>query len=469
MTSDFVAYSPDYWALFLEFWRFEDANAVWVMVGSVLLGISASVIGGFAFLRKRSLMGDALAHAALPGVMTAFILFHAHSPLLMFFGALVSSFLGLFLMDWIPKHTKIKPDAAMAITLSFFFALGLMELSYIQGMEVAGKSGLDKILFGQAAAMLPSDIYLLSAVALVVLLTVAVFFQKFRLIAFNRSYAQSLGLNIAFYELVLALLIVMSVVIGLQIVGVVLMAAVLLTPVAAARFWGHNLSVMLLTAGFIGGLSGLFSANISYMAPAMPTGPWMVVVLSLVFAVSFLFAPQRGLIANVVKQRRLRRQVCDENVLRTLYVLNERHPANRHHSKEALVLNLPFGEEDILALRTMPLAELKETLDRMKQHGWLTAADTVRAVALSPTGAERAVALTRRHRLWENYLTEQLALTPDRVHSQAEQIEHLLTDEEAQALERELQNSDNGGSLKDPHGRRIPSVQASESREAESR
>jgi manganese/zinc/iron transport system permease protein len=225
---------------------------------------------------------------------------------------------------------------------------------------------------------------------------------------------------------------------------------------------------MLLTAGFIGGLSGLFSANISYMAPAMPTGPWMVVVLSLVFAVSFLFAPQRGLISSVLKQRRLRRQVCDENVLRTLYVLNERHPANRHHAQNALALDLPFAEEDILALRTMPLAELKETLARMKKHGWLTATDTVRAVALSPEGAERAVALTRRHRLWENYLTEQLDLTPDRVHSQAEQIEHLLTDEETRALERELQ-SDQNGSLKDPHGRRIPAAQvASEQKGDES-
>lgn len=442
-----------YWLLFLDFWSFSDANAVWVLVGSILLGMSASVIGSFAFLRKRSLMGDALAHAALPGVMTAFILFHANDPLLMFFGALFSSFMGLFLMDWLPKHTKIKPDAAMAITLSFFFALGLMELSYIQGLEVEGKSGLDKILFGQAAAMLPGDVVLLTIVAVVVLSLVAVFFHKFRLIAFNRVYAQSLGLNIAFYELVLALLIVMSVVIGLQIVGVVLMAAVLLTPIAAARFWNHNLSAMLMTAALLGGLSGLVSANISYMAPAMPTGPWMVVVLSVFFFISFLFAPQKGLLANLRKQRQLRRQVCEENVLRTLYILNERHPQNQDKTREQVAMDLAFSEEDILKLRSMGLSELKQTLKSLLHKGMIRLGRHADAMMLSSDGAEQAVSLTRRHRLWENYLTEQLALSSDRVHHQAEQIEHLLTEEQTQQLEAELAETSRN---QDPHGKPIP-------------
>lgn len=452
--NDFSPIELSYWALFNEFWRFDDANAVWVLIGSVLLGMSASIIGSFAFLRKRSLIGDALAHAALPGVMTAFILFHANDPLLMFFGALMSSFLGLFLMDWLPKNTKIKPDAAMAITLSFFFALGLMELSYIQGLEVAGKSGLDKILFGQAAAMLPRDIYLLSFVALAIMVLVAVFFHKFRLIAFNRFYAQAIGLNIPFYEVVLALLIVMSVVIGLQIVGVVLMAAVLLTPIAAARFWSESLTMMLGVAAIIGGLSGLFSANISYMAPAMPTGPWMVVVLSVFFLVSFLFAPNRGLMANMWQQHLLRRQVCNENVLRTFYVLNERHPANKHKPKNRVSLSLGFDDEEILALRSMRVTELKSTLNRLKKSGLLCECNETGSVCLTRSGRKQATDLTRRHRLWESYLSEQMSLSPENVHQQAEQVEHLLSEAQTQQLEAELAVS--GGLQKDPHGKSIP-------------
>lgn len=445
--TDTVFVRLDTWALFFEFWSFSDPNALWVVIGSVLLGVSASVVGSFAFLRKRSLMGDVLAHAALPGVMTAFLLAQTNSPWVMFIGALSSSFLGLLLMDWIPKNSKIKPDAAMAITLSFFFALGLMELSYIQGLEVEGKSGLDKMLFGQAAAMLPGDLYLLSGIAVTILVVVSVFFQKFRLIAFNRVYAQAIGLNLAFYEAILALLIVSSVVIGLQIVGVVLMAAVLLTPVAAVRLWSANLASLLWIAALIGGLSGLLSANISYIAPAMPSGPWMVVVMSLFFLLSFLLAPQRGLLANAMALNRLRHQVQEENVLRTLYVLNERHPSQQQSA--TIQLDNPFQSEDILANRVMPWATLQRTLKRLSDKDLLC----LKALKISLTveGAQQAAQLTRRHRLWENYLTEQTGIHSDLVHQQAEHIEHLLTDEQTDQIELELQ-----GSLQDPHGKTIP-------------
>ncbi len=299
--TDWQLMSTDYWALTRAFWQFEDINAVWVLVGTVLLGVSASVVGSFAVLKRQALIGDALAHSALPGVMMAFMLFHTQSPIVMLIGAMVSSLMGFMLMSWLPKKTKIKPDAALAITLSLFFALGLMALSYIQGLNVAGKSGLDKILFGQAAAMLPEDLIVLSSVALAVLLVVGVLFQKFRLITFNESYARSLGLAVSFYQTIFACLLVLVVVIGLQIVGVVLMAAVLLVPVSAARFWHPNLAVILWVAAIIGGLSGMVSANISYLAPSAPTGPWMVLVLAGLFLLSFLFAPYQGWFANRIR------------------------------------------------------------------------------------------------------------------------------------------------------------------------
>ncbi|PLA74692.1 manganese ABC transporter [Hydrogenovibrio sp. SC-1] len=299
--ADWQVMSADYWALTLSFWQFEDANALWVLVGSVLLGVSASVVGSFAVLKRQALIGDALAHSALPGVMVAFMLFHTQSPIIMLIGAMVSSLMGFMLMSWLPKNTKIKPDAALAITLSLFFALGLMALSYIQGLNVAGKSGLDKILFGQAAAMLPEDLIVLSSVALAVLLVVGLLFQKFRLITFNENYARSLGLSVSLYQAVFACLLVLVVVIGLQIVGVVLMAAVLLVPVSAARFWHPNLAVILWVAAIIGGLSGMVSANISYLAPSAPTGPWMVLVLAGLFLLSFLFAPYQGWFFNRIR------------------------------------------------------------------------------------------------------------------------------------------------------------------------
>ncbi|WP_373019837.1 iron chelate uptake ABC transporter family permease subunit [Thiomicrorhabdus sp.] len=437
-----VVTQPSSWELLLEFWRFEDMNALWVLMGSILLGISASVIGGFAFLRKRSLVGDALAHAALPGVMVAFLLFETRDPVVMFFGALTSSFLGFFIIDWLPKNTKIKPDAALAITLSFFFALGLMLLSYIQGLQVENKSGLDKILFGQSAAMTQQDITLLTYVTLFVLISVLLFFQKLRLIAFNTNYARSLGIPVKFYELLLALLIVMSVVVGLQLVGVVLMAAVLLTPVAAARFWSDQLSRILMIAGTLGALSAVISTQISYLAPAMPTGPWMVVSLASLFFLSMLFAPNKGLLKRYLEQKRLRRKVSEENVLRTLYKLCEQTGFKHAY----------FNLADIQALRVIPIDTLKITLHNLGNKG--SVVESAKGYRLTESGLEQATQLTRRHRLWESYLNEQVDLTPDQVHAQAERIEHILSEEQELQLEAELSNLSS-----DPHGKPIPESQ----------
>lgn len=264
-----------------------DANLIWVLSGTLLLSAGAAVIGGFAVLRQRALIGDVLAHAALPGIMMAFILFNSYEAWLVFFSALVSSLLGYYLIGWITRHSKIKADAAMAIVLSSFFALGLMALSYIQSGESTQQTGLDRLLFGQAAAMTLSDVYMLSLVALISLSGLFVLFQKLRLISFDRHYATTLGLPVARYELSFALMLVMSIVVGLHVVGVVLMAAVLLIPITIARFWSHNLTHLLWIAALVSSVSALISSQISFYISAMPTGPWMVFILGVMFFVSW--------------------------------------------------------------------------------------------------------------------------------------------------------------------------------------
>lgn len=426
------------------FWSFQDINATWVLIGSLLLGMSASVIGAFAFLRKRSLLGDALAHAALPGVMMAFLLSGSREAEIIFFGALLSSLLGFWLIDWLPKNTKIKPDAALAITLSFFFALGLMLLSYIQGSDLPNKSGLDKLLFGQAAAITAADIQLLVFVTTAVLITVILFFQKFRLIAFNRVYAQTLGVNVTFYEILLALLIVLSVVVGLQLVGVVLMAAILLTPIAAARFWSHQLSYLLILAALFGALSASLGAQISYVAPAMPTGPWIVVSLSLVFFISFLFAPKHGLLKRYREHQLLKQRVANENILRTLYKLLERSHFARND----------FTMANITQLRTLPNHRLQQTLKRLIKKQWVS--ESNQHFALTEAGLRKAIKLTRRHRLWESYLSEHAHLNSEQVHQQAERMEHILNQEHEEQIAAELMHQ-----FSDPHGQPIPDLPAS--------
>lgn len=265
-----------------------DANLLWVLSGTLLLGISAAVVGGFAVLRKRALIGDVLAHAALPGIMIAFILFETKAPGLVLIAALSSSLLGYYLIGWLTRFSKIKTDAAMAITLSFFFAIGLMALSYIQTLEVANKSGLDRLLFGQAAAMTQTDVIWLMAVALTVLSYIALLFHKLRIISFDPNFAQALGLKLKLYELSFALVLVVTIVIGLQIVGVVLMAAALLIPITIARFWSCQLKTLLIIAASMSALSAIISTHISLLVSNMPTGPWIVVILGILFGISWL-------------------------------------------------------------------------------------------------------------------------------------------------------------------------------------
>lgn len=423
------------------FWSFEDRNATWVLFGSLLLGMSASVIGAFAFLRKRSLLGDALAHAALPGVMMAFLLSGSREAEIIFLGALLSSLIGFWVIDWLPKNSKIKPDAALAITLSFFFALGLMLLSFIQSSDMANKSGLDKLLFGQAAAMTAEDVHLLLWVTVMILVTVVLFFEKFRLITFNLGYAKTLGIQVKFYEMLLAVLIVLSVVVGLQLVGVVLMAAILLTPMAAARFWSHQLSIVLLLASVFGAISAIMGTQISYIAPAMPTGPWIVVSLSILFLISFLFAPKQGLLRRSLDYRRLRQRVMQENVLRTLYKLLERAHFQRNG----------FNLAEISTLRSMDHAQLQKVLTRLQRLGWVS--EERGYFALKEAGLCQAIKLTRRHRLWESYLSEHADLTSDQVHHQAERMEHILNQAQETQIAAELMQH-----LSDPHGQPIPEI-----------
>ncbi|MCO6432276.1 MAG: metal ABC transporter permease [Deltaproteobacteria bacterium] len=431
--------------LFFEFWRLNDPNVVWVLTGSVLLGSSAGAIGCFAFLRKRSLTGDALAHAALPGVTTAFLLFHSRDPLVLGAGALVSCFIGYFVIEHLIKRTIVKEDSAFAIVLSLFFAVGIFQLTRIQKTGIASQAGLDKMLFGQAAGMVRDDVKILGAVALGLLLFVILSFRQLKSISFDRQFSQTTGLPVAFFEMLLALSLVLSVVIGLQLVGVVLMAAVLLTPAAAARYWTNNLAAMVLISGIFGGLAGAFGANVSYLAPRMPTGPWMVMGVSAVFLISLLFAPDRGLLARIKRQNRLSRKVHEENILRTMYKIGE----------NAGDFSIPVDTGTLLSYRNMALQQMEAALRRLRRKGLVEISEG--RFTLTASGLERAKEVTRFHRLWELYLSKRIQIAPDHVHDEAEEIEHILTPDLEALLLQEL-----GSPIEDPHGRVIPKAAAAE-------
>jgi manganese/zinc/iron transport system permease protein len=291
---------------------FADPNTQWILLGSVLLGLSSGVLGSFAYLRKQSLMGDALAHAALPGVCIAFMLTGSKSIFFFLIGAVIAGLIATFGIGYVTRNSRIKQDTALGIVLSVFFGFGIVLLTQIQHSDSGNQSGLDKFLFGQAASMVLSDVITMTIVAAALVFVCTMFFKEFKLLSFDPGFAKGIGLPVALLDQFLMFLIVVAVVVGIQAVGVVLMSALLITPAVSARYWTEKLGVMVALSGLFGAISGLIGTLISTTANNLPTGPLSVLAATLLFVISVLFAPRRGLISKLLLRYSVKRDVQSE-------------------------------------------------------------------------------------------------------------------------------------------------------------
>lgn len=283
-----------------------------VALGAAVLGLVSGVLGTFAVLRRQSLLGDAISHAALPGVALAFLLTGSKEAVVLVIGAIVAGWLGTLLVMQITHNTRIKPDAALGIVLAVFFGFGLLLLTYIQRLPNAAKAGLDKFLFGQAATLLGRDVITMAVLGGTALVAVALFWKEFKLLSFDPEFAGSTGYPVRLLDVLLTTLTVVAIVVGLQTVGVVLMSAMLVAPAAAARQWTERLNIMVLLSGAFGALVGLLGALTSSLVPRLPTGPTIVLYMSAIVVISLLFAPQRGLVARARQRTRQRWQFAQE-------------------------------------------------------------------------------------------------------------------------------------------------------------
>lgn len=288
----------------LDFQWITDPNTQWILLGCMLLGLSSGVIGSFAYLRKQSLMGDTLAHAALPGICIAFMLSGIKSLPLFLLGAAVAGIIATTAISFVTRHSRIKQDAAMGIVLSVFFGVGIVLLTQIQHSDYGNQSGLDKFLFGQAAAMVASDVYTMAIVSIVLVCACWILFKEFKLLSFDPGFARGLGFPVQLLEQILMFLTVVAVVVGIQAVGVVLVAALLITPSVAARYWTDRLGTMVVLSGLFGAISGVIGTGISSTTSNLPTGPLSVLAATVVFVISVFLAPRRGLLAKALKRLR---------------------------------------------------------------------------------------------------------------------------------------------------------------------
>lgn len=314
-----------------------------VLLGSAVLGLVTGVMGSFALLKKQSLLGDAMSHAALPGVALVFIITGLKTPLALLIGAFISAWLGALLVMLVVRATRIKEDSGLGIVLAVFFGIGLALLSWIQQNRGANQSGLDKYLFGRAAAIVEQDVIVMSMVGGLALLLVILFWKEFKLLTFDQDFAAVQGFPVRLLHGLLTTLIVVGVVVGLQVVGVVLMAALVVAPAAAARQWTERLGAMVILSGLFGALAGSSGAMISAMASGLSTGPLIVIVASGIALFSLLCAPQRGLIPAALRQARNRRRLGTARVLEALYEMAKGHADPAHpHSLRSIEAALPF-------------------------------------------------------------------------------------------------------------------------------
>jgi manganese/zinc/iron transport system permease protein len=423
-----------------EFVTFAYPNIRFVVLGSILLSISSALVGCFTFLKKKALIGDVVSHAVLPGICLSFIISGDKDPFLLIIGAFVTGWLSIYAMDYVVANSKIKEDTATGLSLSVFFGIGILLLTYIQHSGNAAQSGLDTFLFGKAAALVGKDLIAFSAIAILILVVVWLFFKEFNLISFDPAYAQTLGLPVKRLEFLLTSITVMAVVTGIQAVGVVLMAAMLITPAAAARFWTNRLYLMLLLSAIFATMAGYFGAFVSYTAPSMPTGPWIVTILSMIAMISFFFSPQKGILFRWWRQHLIKNKLLEENILKAFYALNE--PEKNFRKARTF--------RELLDQRNFQHKQLRKGLGRLRFQGFIR--KTGEAWELTRSGYRKGKRVQRLHRLWELYLTEYLRIAPDHVHEDAESIEHVITPELEQKLEELLDYP-----TRDPHQTAIPS------------
>jgi len=339
-----------------------------VAAGAAVLGALSGTLGCFAVMRRQSLVGDAVSHAALPGIALVFLLTGTKSSLGLLIGAGIAGWLGMLAVLAITRTTRIPDDTALGVILATFFGLGLMLLTFIQKIPDANQAGLDTYLFGQAATLLREDVMLMSGAACVAFGLLGFFWKELKLVTFDREYARTVGFPVHGLEMLLTVLLVGAIVLGLRTVGVVLMSAMVVAPAAAARQWTNRFSRMVLLAGVFGAFAGTAGAIASSLVRHLPTGP-MIVLIATGWAIASLFiGSAHGLAWRWLRMRLLQRKLAEEAVLVNLYELAETHGDLEHPHGEGAIKAL--SPPNVSVPKALQVLEKKELVRESAKGTW---------------------------------------------------------------------------------------------------
>ena len=400
-----------------------------IFLGVSVLGAVSGLVGTFLLFRKRSLLSDTVSHATLPGIAIAYLIGEAtigngKRPIPLMIGAFATGWLSMHLVRLIRRHSRIKDDAALAITLAFFYGIGVVLLSVIQKLPSSHSSGLEYYLYGMVASMVISDAYLILGLALTCLTAIMLFFKEFSLLCVDAQYAQTQGYPATRLDVAIMTLSVLVAVVGLQTVGLLLIMALLITPAVASRFWTHDLRSMLAIAALIGAVSALTGAVISSVFPRWPAGGAIVLATAAAFVISLCFGFVRGWVTLQFRQLQLRRRLRETQLLRAMFD----HLEPKRQAE--LCVGDPFDRasdlgpvsiECLVEQRDWSLDVVRRTAARLEENS-LMVFQTTGSICLTEEGLEQAIDCARNHRLTELYLLHYADVAPQQIHQDFEKI-----------------------------------------------
>lgn len=429
--------------------QFMVADAV-PLAACTLAVVTCGLLGSFLVLKRESLMGDAISHSVLPGLVIAFMITQSRAPLPMFIGAGMAAGLTVLLTTLVRRWGGVEPGAALGVVFSVMFALGV----YLIESEALHNIDLDAscVLYGQVEYLvwwnapesladyarlstytrtdLPSALPALALIFLLSAAFVALFFKELRITTFDPQMARASGIPAWLVQGTLTLLVALAVVAAFQAVGSILVIAMLIAPAATARLLTDRLGTQILLSSAIAGIcavSGYFAGAKMPTAlgaeNALNVAGTITVVTGLVFALACAASPSHGFIARAIRRKRLADRIAIEDLLGLIYRSFEAGQAGVSASAAR-------------AARSPVALATRQGLVR----------DVGGTIALTEQGLARAEELIRRHRLWEGYLVERAGLRADHVHGTAELLEHVEGPAVVPAQSAAL----------DPHGRAIP-------------
>lgn len=418
------------WAFLIE--NLQSPWAIRALIASVLVGIMCGVLGCIIVLRNMSLIGDALAHAVLPGIYFSFLLL-GYSTIGFFIGSSIAGFLCALAISWIQQNVRTKNDAAIGIIFTTMFAIGVMGISYLNTTDGVHLD-LKDFLYGNVLGISNEDMYLTLGVTLYTILCTIMFYRYIFITTFQPMIADTMGISSKMIHYFLMLLLSFVVVASIRTVGVILVVAMLITPASTALLLSSRFKLVIIMSALFGAISAISGLIISILYGLTPA-PAMTLVATFIYVMAVLFAPESGIVPSYRIKLREKARIMREDILKQVF-------------KRPVEQGMPLA--DVSSNLNIPLSKVNKVVGSLSKSRLLSMQSN--KVILSQEGIDKAEKLVRAHRLWETYQVRQMGLNSNQIHEEAEMLEHFLSEELVDEIEREL-----GYPSMDPHNSPIPS------------